>query len=149
MAKDGTIQRICRTKNLGELKDIPTRASAEQILSEEITRSILKGRVDIVPLTVRQPVAQSPAQLLKLRIKKLSKYGLTEADYDEMFSAQLGVCAICRKHPLRGGLVVDHNHSTTKVRALLCGHCNTGLGMFKENPALLIAAVEYLKCHTI
>lgn len=40
---------------------------------------------------------------------------------------------------------LDHNHKTGKIRGVLCGHCNSGLGMFRDNPELLQAAVEYLK----
>jgi hypothetical protein len=28
---------------------------------------------------------------------------------------------------------------------LLCGHCNTALGMFRDSPEILLRAVEYLK----
>jgi hypothetical protein len=34
-----------------------------------------------------------------------------------------------------------------QVRDLLCGNCNRGLGLFKENPSLLTAAAWYLERH--
>ena len=81
------------------------------------------------------------------RIK--SVFGITWDDYAAMLSAQGGVCAIC-KNPCKSGrrLAIDHDHSTGKVRALLCGGCNTGLGGFRENPASLVAAAEYVWKHT-
>lgn len=39
---------------------------------------------------------------------------------------------------------VDHCHTTGKVRGILCGNCNTGLGHFKDSPMLLQRAIEYL-----
>lgn len=74
------------------------------------------------------------------------KYGITQADYDALLTAQNGLCAVCRKpevikdRPLR----VDHDHKTGRVRGLLCHHCNVALGHFKDDPQLLRAAMEYL-----
>ena len=55
------------------------------------------------------------AQLLK-------KYGLTLRQYDDMFEEQHGCCVICGRHQseFKQKLAVDHNHTTGKVRALLC-----------------------------
>jgi hypothetical protein len=80
----------------------------------------------------------------------MKKYGLTEDDYFEMFEQQEGRCAICGKEPGstmgvdRNRLVIDHSHTTGKVRALLCDYCNRGLGIFFDDPELLIAAADYL-----
>jgi hypothetical protein len=62
-----------------------------------------------------------------------------------MLSKQGDVCAICATDkPTRVGWVVDHCHSTGRVRGILCGNCNTALGMVKDNPETLLAAVTYL-----
>ena len=41
-------------------------------------------------------------------------------------------------------LCVDHDHTSGRVRGLLCNACNTAIGMFDEDPARFHAAVEYL-----
>lgn len=86
------------------------------------------------------------------RKRHLKKYGLSLEDYNNMLVVQHGVCVICgdlEKTSHSTGLVhnlsVDHNHQTGKVRGLLCHHCNTGLGGFKDNILLLEKAIQYLK----
>jgi hypothetical protein len=56
--------------------------------------------------------------------------------------AALRECQICRS---RVRLVVDHCHETRIIRGGLCNNCNTGLGMFRENPGLLRNAATYLE----
>lgn len=82
-------------------------------------------------------------------------YEISADDYLALALKQNGGCAICggkansHRKDGRGGhtrryLSVDHNHETKKVRGLLCNFCNTGIGMFKDNPALLRLAARYL-----
>lgn len=79
------------------------------------------------------------------RDKKLkNNYGITINDYDKMFKEQNGCCFICQKTNTDRVLAVDHCHTTGKVRGLLCGNCNNGLGRFKDNVESLKKAIEYL-----
>lgn len=76
----------------------------------------------------------------------LKKYGLTVEQYNEMQEKQSGRCAICNQPEEQDRrLAVDHCHATGKVRALLCQSCNTGLGLFRDSEALLMAAANYLQ----
>lgn len=83
------------------------------------------------------------------------KYGITPAIYQDMWKAQGGVCAICKKaetrrHRTTGrplDLVVDHCHRTGDVRGLLCSNCNGGLGSFDDDLDRLRAAIAYLELH--
>lgn len=83
-----------------------------------------------------------------------SRFGITAEQYVEMLTAQHGVCAICAMPETiieRGvvrQLAVDHDHLTGKVRGLLCGRCNMGIGRFGDDPNLLARAITYLHRHT-
>lgn len=77
-----------------------------------------------------------------------SRYGLTPEERQAMVDGQGGRCAVCGcpEAESRGGkLVVDHDHQTKLVRAMLCNECNVGLGRFKDNPDLLRKAADYLE----
>jgi hypothetical protein len=72
------------------------------------------------------------------------RYGICAADADLMLAAQGGLCAICRAAP---AVHVDHDHATDAVRELLCFNCNGGLGQFRDDPAVLRVAAEYVEKH--
>jgi uncharacterized CHY-type Zn-finger protein len=63
-----------------------------------------------------------------------------------MLFLQNYTCAICHRalDELEHGLVVDHDHVTGKVRALLCGNCNTALGLLGDDVARIQRAAEYV-----
>jgi hypothetical protein len=60
---------------------------------------------------------------------------------------QLGLCAICQRLPGKKGLVVDHDHKTGVVRDLLCGPCNTVLGLLGEELTRVRSVEDYLIKH--
>tara|TARA_Y100000310_G_scaffold212376_1_gene213219 strand:- start:4858 stop:5337 length:480 start_codon:yes stop_codon:yes gene_type:complete len=70
------------------------------------------------------------------------RYGLERERYNAMMEDQDGKCAICNHE---ADLVVDHDHDTSEVRALLCDHCNRGLGYFRHDPRFLDHAAHYIR----
>lgn len=77
----------------------------------------------------------------------MKMYGISTEQYDEILAVQGGVCAICKgPHRGRGSYFhVDHNHTTGKVRGLLCHYCNTAIGSLRDDPVLLESAITYLR----
>ena len=73
-----------------------------------------------------------------------SKYGLTIDKYTEIFLSQNGKCAICGIPIVTKECDIDHDHETGAVRGLLCGPCNTGIGMLRDNFVVAVRAAEYL-----
>jgi len=70
---------------------------------------------------------------------------MSEADFQAMLLAQGGTCAICSASDWgKRGPMVDHDHLTGRVRGILCGRCNTALGMLKDSAGLLRSAIWYL-----
>jgi hypothetical protein len=74
-------------------------------------------------------------------------YGISYSEYLTMLEAQNGCCAICGTNDTgkRKAFAVDHNHTTGKVRGLLCGNCNLGIGNLKEDEGIMLRAMEYLR----
>ncbi|MCT2588711.1 endonuclease VII domain-containing protein [Streptomyces sp. N2-109] len=70
------------------------------------------------------------------------KYGLTEAERDDLVAGQMGVCPICLSSP---AIHVDHDHATGKVRGVLCFSCNAALGQFKDRPEAMRRAISYVE----
>lgn len=86
-----------------------------------------------------------PDRQKNIDLKK--NYGISLEQYNEMFSAQGGCCAIYDKHQalLKKSLHVDHDHGSGEIRGLLCNGCNFGIGQFKDDPDILNRAVSYLR----
>jgi len=76
------------------------------------------------------------------------KYGMSLEDYERMLVQQGGRCAICgslESHGKTQHFVVDHDHTTGEIRALLCNRCNPAIGMMGDDPDRLEAAARYLR----
>ena len=80
--------------------------------------------------------------------RKLKRaYGIGYAEYLTMLEVQNGCCAICGTDDFgnRKAFHVDHCHDTGKVRGLLCGNCNSGIGNLRDDIGLLQRAIAYLE----
>lgn len=72
------------------------------------------------------------------------KYGIGLHQYESLFESQSGACYLCGTKQFKN-LAVDHNHTTGKVRRLLCSPCNQALGLFKDNPEVMRKAADYVE----
>lgn len=79
------------------------------------------------------------------RLKR--QYGISLQDYDNLLKRQNGNCAICGiPHSDPWNILhVDHDHETGDIRGLLCGTCNSALGLFCESVETMRAAIKYLE----
>lgn len=96
--------------------------------------------------TKRRLLNHDPDWHKEYKLKKL--YGITRKEFDDMYHSQDGKCYICHIDIVGKAVKVDHNHSTGKVRKLLCHNCNTSLGLLKDSPELFNKCANYLKEHS-
>lgn len=92
-------------------------------------------------------VAERNRHVRNNKVKRL--YGLTRVQLAEMYEAQEHRCAICNVHEseLNQRLCIDHDHTTGKIRALLCHYCNVVIGQAREKIEVLESAISYLRKH--
>lgn len=84
---------------------------------------------------------------------KRRSLGVTLEHLRDMHEKQGGCCAICQipislDRGANNPANVDHNDNTGKIRELLCGNCNRGIGLFFHNVDILKAAVDYCCRHS-
>jgi len=101
--------------------------------------------------TVVPPVSGRPRKPRGLRKgwthaekARLNRHGLTKEGFDARMT-ELEGCEICGK-PFEGPEPhIDHNHTTGKIRGLLCEGCNWTLGYMNDDVHFLEKAVAYLE----
>lgn len=65
-----------------------------------------------------------------------------------MYKEQGGRCGICQRRLYSKrykAFCVDHNHTSGKIRGLLCHNCNRAIGMLQDDPAAIQRAAEWVK----
>lgn len=121
-------------------KNMPPEQRAAKNEEEKLRARASRARDKLIPeVRARRRLAD-----LKRRLKR--RYGTTLETWSQMLSEQGGVCDICKAVPPRG-FVVDHDHTTRKLRGLLCSQCNCALGNLKESPAIAESLIRYINKH--
>lgn len=99
------------------------------------------------PEKARAKAAEAPSRTREYRRFKIR--GMDPAEQAALFQSQDGKCAICSKTEEQSGRPhhLDHCHKTGRIRAFLCGHCNSGIGQLRDDPELVEKALKYLRDH--
>ncbi len=98
----------------------------------------------------REKVVQKARDLRRTRPRHIAEtvvksiYGLLPDEFYSLLISQQGRCAICND-PLYPGPHIDHDHTTGAVRGLLCRLCNKGIGLLRDDPRIIEAALSYLR----
>jgi hypothetical protein len=102
---------------------------------------------------------QSYCHVCRLDQMLIRRYNINIEQRQSILESQGGCCSICKsklEFPTRGNhrnsnvvgrayAVVDHCHSTGKIRGILCGKCNLMLGKAEDNIEYLKSAIKYLE----
>ena len=77
----------------------------------------------------------------------LRNYSMTREQWLAMFAAQGSRCGCCRSTDpgSRRSWHTDHDHTTKKVRGIVCHDCNIMLGGARDSTATLAAGIDYLE----
>ncbi len=82
------------------------------------------------------------------------RYGLSVTERDNMLATQDNRCATCRNAIAFGDgvgvkrseqAVIDHCHTTGKIRGILCSSCNIALGNIRDSTDTLSRMLEYVR----
>jgi Pyruvate/2-oxoacid:ferredoxin oxidoreductase delta subunit len=82
---------------------------------------------------------------LQPRIELLPKTEQWIARRELLLEQQGNKCGLCLIELEKRTIVLDHDHKTGKIRAVLCRRCNIGLGYFQDDLVKLEAALQYVK----
>lgn len=140
-----------RKSSLGATHDLVKRkcpTCGEEFITK--VKNINRGGGVFCSLKCNTNVVRSTEEDKKQKRRNYSlikSYGITTEDYEQMLYDQGGGCAICGSTIGNGrhkNLFVDHDHGTGIVRGLLCGRCNSAIGLLSEDLSLLVKIRKYL-----
>ncbi|MFQ6212473.1 endonuclease VII domain-containing protein, partial [Bacillus mobilis] len=137
---------FARDRSKPDGRDTRCKACARQATSE-----YRREHPERVRATAARSYRRTYQTTRAYKLKRL--YGLTVLEYDDLFKAQGGRCAICRqpetardnKTGAVRDLAVDHCHNSSKVRGLLCARCNSAIGLLNDDADVLRSAIRYLE----
>lgn len=73
------------------------------------------------------------------------RYGISLVEYEQLVRNQNGLCQICgQENSNKRSFHVDHDHTTGKIRGILCSKCNICLGLVNDDIEILTNAINYL-----
>jgi hypothetical protein len=105
---------------------------------------LVRSALTYLDRDLQVPVIRSSCATKSRTYNLKYKYGITVGTFNWLLEYQKKVCAICLKEaPTGKHLYVDHDHTTKRIRGLLCNHCNLGLGHFDIDS--LRRAASYLE----
>lgn len=140
-------------KRLSELKTCTKCRQEKEVVEFYLDgQGYTNGKCKACSLAYAKSYSQKHPGIQKTASRKhhlQATYGITSKEYENLLESQGRCCAICRKTSpystaLHKNLLVDHDHTTGKIRGLLCHSCNTLLARAKDSVDLLNQAAKYL-----
>jgi hypothetical protein len=113
----------------------------------EKQRKYRKAHPEKIREDKRKWTAKNPEKACEYSRKR--KFGVTPENYKRMLLNQNGVCIICGGNRSKKDLCIDHDHTTNKIRGLLCSLCNSAFGLMEENIEWLQKMIDYKMQHLL
>ena len=92
----------------------------------------------------REARTQSACRACSVAKAREAQIGVTREEVDNAFLQQKGLCGICGIDLSETRYAADHCHETGEFRGILCKTCNSGIGLLKDSPELMLAAIEWV-----
>jgi hypothetical protein len=89
---------------------------------------------------------EAPEEIRRAKLR--SSYKLTDEELDELFKRADRSCELCGTSfgdDSATRPVIDHDHLEGRVRGLICGNCNTGLGFAGDSSDVLRRLADWLE----
>lgn len=116
--------------------------------SRATSRAYYAANAERIRVQTNARRASSPARRAYERWYWLrANYGITPEQWTALFVSQGERCGCCRSTDpgSKRGWHTDHNHTTGRVRGILCHGCNHMLGGARDSVSILAAGVRYLE----
>jgi hypothetical protein len=154
--------RLQTSLDLATVSDVARELGLAQSTAYRVTKMlkwVSVGRNQLRVLRGSLDAAKEPSERARLMLRVSAchadrrareTYGLSEGERDVLLEQQGCRCAICHRELTRFGLSVDHAcvdhcHETGAVRGILCGRCNRGIGLLRDDSAAMRRAAEYVE----
>jgi len=137
---------ICgEAKSLDDFHKKSSAKDGKQTMCKECNKARVRSWQDDNPNYWRTQRNRKDSIAVQRRART---YGITETEVKLLLETSF--CELCHaEFSETARKNIDHDHVTGKVRGVLCGHCNRGLGHFKDDPELLKRAINYLNSHKV
>ena len=76
----------------------------------------------------------------KVEENQIRQFGITTTTAYQITKT----CHMCNKDLSNAKICIDHDHTTGRVRGILCSACNTGIGLLGDNIEGVERALRYL-----
>lgn len=136
------IMRLPPSQERGKVASMGTWVHRTEWVDEEAKAGICThcGPVEMVRRKIRDRVYWQCRIANAEQKGRKGRHGLLRTEAQALREGK--ACVLCGSTT---DLVVDHDHGTMEIRGVLCRLCNLGLGYFRDDPEVLLAAVNYLQ----
>jgi hypothetical protein len=136
-ARQSTLEYKQRAK---EYRQKPENKEREKVRQRELSRTLEH-------IERRRAYEQKPERKASQLARR---YGLSTGHLAKLTTLSGDNCYICARafNGTDCTRATDHDHATGRIRRIICGGCNRGLGAFRDDPDALRRAADYVEAHT-